>query len=522
MEAQCSTWPESFDQASMINATFDLATIDAEIQSPRKISQEEWQQVFDSVSAKQGGDNDVSADRSFSILSPRRSGSSVEFDHQAPRQSVERPVTLGAPPQMSHQSNDYMVYSYAHPEPMYAGTWSASNSSMPTYPPPPTIPEEEAHWFGPPVPHSQPMTMTSHTGLPAHIPSPFDSPTHTNAEHHLMSGPSPMLSAGSPHDSEYMDEGWSPHPGTVSPWPERLPSDEEDGLDTGDPCYAQLLYRCLKEAPDQIMSLKELYDWIKEHSQKAKDPANRGWQNSVRHNLSMNAAFERVPPRESHGVKKGSLWRLTASALRDGVISTTRYRKDPKHKPLKRAVPALKRQLSGAKGGQATRAAQRRQQQLREARSYPNLNSRQRQGQQQDMRYPLRQPGPNLFTPGMIYNGNTAIPFHQPPYATMIEQPSSPYFIGMDDTMSPAPRSAPLTPPQMLAMYDTQPKSSISDPNFEHIDFTNGGMIAYQDEFEPDTPSLGTERSYGLSEDGIPVAFSGDVSREATSFAMES
>lgn len=152
---------------------------------------------------------------------------------------------------------------------------------------------------------------------------------------------------------------------------------EEEEVDSADPCYAQLLHKCLKDAPHHTLSLRELYDWVSQHSQKAKDPNNRGWQNSVRHNLSMNAvsrscllafsnlpltvyqAFQRVTDRSSSS-KKGSLWRLTDDALRDGVISTTRYRKDPKRKPERRAVPALNRQASGAKGGRATRDASRR------------------------------------------------------------------------------------------------------------------------------------------------------------------
>lgn len=69
---------------------------------------------------------------------------------------------------------------------------------------------------------------------------------------------------------------------------------DDDGVsDPSDPCYAQLLYRCLKEEPNHTLSLKELYEWVSQHSQKAKDPSNRGWQNSVRHNLSMNAVSRR-------------------------------------------------------------------------------------------------------------------------------------------------------------------------------------------------------------------------------------
>ena len=72
-------------------------------------------------------------------------------------------------------------------------------------------------------------------------------------------------------------------------------SDREESTDPADPCYAQLLYQCLKEAPDHTLSLRELYEWVSQHSQKAKDPKNRGWQNSVRHNLSMNAVSHDLP-----------------------------------------------------------------------------------------------------------------------------------------------------------------------------------------------------------------------------------
>lgn len=70
---------------------------------------------------------------------------------------------------------------------------------------------------------------------------------------------------------------------------------EEDEVDEGingeiaDPCYAQLLYRCLRDAPEHTMALKDVYKWVRQYSQKARDSAGTGWQNSVRHNLSMNA-----------------------------------------------------------------------------------------------------------------------------------------------------------------------------------------------------------------------------------------
>lgn len=71
--------------------------------------------------------------------------------------------------------------------------------------------------------------------------------------------------------------------------PEEDEIDENANGEVTDPCYAQLLYGCLLEAPDHTMSLKDVYSWVCQHSQKARDSTGTGWQNSVRHNLSMNA-----------------------------------------------------------------------------------------------------------------------------------------------------------------------------------------------------------------------------------------
>jgi hypothetical protein len=52
--------------------------------------------------------------------------------------------------------------------------------------------------------------------------------------------------------------------------------------------YAKSLYRCLKEAPDHTMILRDIYEWFRANTDKGQDPHERGWQNSIRHNLSMN------------------------------------------------------------------------------------------------------------------------------------------------------------------------------------------------------------------------------------------
>ena len=68
------------------------------------------------------------------------------------------------------------------------------------------------------------------------------------------------------------------------------PGETDDSLENSDPCYAELLRQALMEKKDDhTMLLKDLYEWVRTHSSKAQESGNKGWQNSVRHNLSMNA-----------------------------------------------------------------------------------------------------------------------------------------------------------------------------------------------------------------------------------------
>ncbi|KAF2708163.1 hypothetical protein K504DRAFT_361581, partial [Pleomassaria siparia CBS 279.74] len=151
---------------------------------------------------------------------------------------------------------------------------------------------------------------------------------------------------------------------------------DENPIDKEQP-YAQLIYRALLEQPGHTMILRDIYNWFKDNTDKAADKETKGWQNSIRHNLSMNGAFEKVdqPCEES---KKGFMWRLTEEAIREGVKSTTRYRsKVPNKRGNRSQHPLPQRQASGAKGGQAARrsAKMRRTNRMNEAyRSEPYMS----------------------------------------------------------------------------------------------------------------------------------------------------
>lgn len=171
--------------------------------------------------------------------------------------------------------------------------------------------------------------------------------------------------------------------------------DEEEDEDIYDKPYAQLIYEALLQAPGNRMLLRDIYDWFIQNTRKPRDSGTNGWQNSIRHNLSMNQvsgvissddgktnycqAFEndKNDPAASRGARKAnSMWVLTEHAKKYGVQSTTRYRKTgAAKKGAPNRTPAIQRQRSGAKGGKAARRAARLKRQGAQNAS-PYANSR--------------------------------------------------------------------------------------------------------------------------------------------------
>ncbi|KAF4990080.1 hypothetical protein FGRMN_8699 [Fusarium graminum] len=146
---------------------------------------------------------------------------------------------------------------------------------------------------------------------------------------------------------------------------------EAVGAKTEEP-YAKLLYRALMSAPEYAMTLQEIYQWFRENTDKDVKKENtpkrpgknaEGWQNSIRHNLSMNKAFVKRGSQQDTGSapnaagqgsgsgaglgtakagepKKATEWKLVDWAIRNGVESTTKYR--PKNPPRRVVGSRLK------------------------------------------------------------------------------------------------------------------------------------------------------------------------------------
>ncbi|KAK1991673.1 hypothetical protein LX36DRAFT_694645 [Colletotrichum falcatum] len=115
--------------------------------------------------------------------------------------------------------------------------------------------------------------------------------------------------------------------GQMNPTPQRAAPPKEGG--GGEEPYAKLIHRALLNAPGHSMTLQELYKWFQDNTDKTDKPdGNKGWQNSIRHNLSMNKAFERRLQGDGSQTgteKRVSEWFLTDEYLEE-IRPTTHFR----------------------------------------------------------------------------------------------------------------------------------------------------------------------------------------------------
>ncbi|XP_055946430.1 forkhead box protein K1-like [Argiope bruennichi] len=72
--------------------------------------------------------------------------------------------------------------------------------------------------------------------------------------------------------------------------------------------YAQLIVQAISSVPDKQLTLSGIYSYITKNYPFYRT-ADRSWQNSIRHNLSLNRYFVKVP-RSQEEPGKGSFWRI--------------------------------------------------------------------------------------------------------------------------------------------------------------------------------------------------------------------
>ncbi|XP_012260358.1 forkhead box protein K1 [Athalia rosae] len=110
----------------------------------------------------------------------------------------------------------------------------------------------------------------------------------------------------------------SPEPGTEpryrggssSGGPNGTPAQYSPPKDDSKPpySYAQLIVQAIASASDKQLTLSGIYSYITKNYPYYRT-ADKGWQNSIRHNLSLNRYFIKVP-RSQEEPGKGSFWRI--------------------------------------------------------------------------------------------------------------------------------------------------------------------------------------------------------------------
>jgi len=87
--------------------------------------------------------------------------------------------------------------------------------------------------------------------------------------------------------------------------------------------YSGMIAMAIRNLPDQKATLQEIYDWIMSAFPYYASVENqKGWQNSIRHNLSLNKAFYRTKQQAAR--LGGGVWKIDPKYLEGKLLKKIR------------------------------------------------------------------------------------------------------------------------------------------------------------------------------------------------------
>ncbi|KAK8139237.1 hypothetical protein PG984_002617 [Apiospora sp. TS-2023a] len=142
---------------------------------------------------------------------------------------------------------------------------------------------------------------------PVLYPAPPAAPFHLNLENYYQKAPGKraLLEAAPIKEARPAKKARTDEPSL--PPHDSFPPIADDGQKPGH-SYAQLIGMAILRAPNRRLTLSQIYKWISD-SYSFYNANDAGWQNSIRHNLSLNKAFiKQERPKDDPG--KGNYWSI--------------------------------------------------------------------------------------------------------------------------------------------------------------------------------------------------------------------